>query len=172
MTFISTICRYKTNIQHLKGSMNALADPASCNPATCEHPGCQVCKFLQESADSVVQRIAIGDVINGTFPLPYTDTTTWTHIQQECIDCAKTIKYFTCGTRPGKKDVHMGDVKRYVNISGITVKIKADQYLLVVIRQDTFGPTGTLTVISRKVLHGILTALHLCLNHLSVAQLR
>ena len=64
------------------------------------------------------------------------------------------------GTRPSKKLTNVRDVKRYLNCTSI-----AKDGVLVVKRSQPFVPVIEAIVVPRSVLDGLLTALHIKLNH-------
>ena len=67
---------------------------------------------------------------------------------------------------PPKKLTNIKDVKRYLNVGSI-----AKDGLLVVWRCDPFAPPNELIIVPRYVLDGLVTALHIMLNHPSKHQL-
>ena len=66
-----------------------------------------------------------------------------------------------------KKVTNAKDVKRYLNVATI-----ARDGLLVVKRNDPLSPTRECIIVPRKVLDGLLTALHIQLDHPSSYQLK
>ena len=77
----------------------------------------------------------------------------------ECPDLRRVHSHLTQGTRPSKKMTKVNDIKRYLN----SVTIARDG-LLVVKSKEPFS-VGERIVIPREVLNGILTAIHLQLDH-------
>jgi hypothetical protein len=71
------------------------------------------------------------------------------------------------GTRPNKKSTKIPDVKRY--LKSVTV---AQDGLLVVKLAQLFQPTRDRIVVPRSVLHGLLTAIHLRLDHPTKHQMK
>ena len=53
-TFLSTVCRFKVKLLHIKGSENQYSDYASRNPPVCNLQSCQICSFVNDIAGSVV----------------------------------------------------------------------------------------------------------------------
>lgn len=64
------------------------------------------------------------------------------------------------GTRPSKKLTNIRDVKRYLNVATI-----AKDGLLVARRYDPLQPPAELIIVPRSVLDGLVTALHIRLDH-------
>ena len=86
--------------------------------------------------------------------------------QSECSDLRRTHAHLKQGTRPSKKVTNVKDIKRYLAIASI-----AKDRLLVVPRNDSLSPARELIIVPRHVLHGLVTALHLILDHPSKYQL-
>jgi hypothetical protein len=166
-TFLSTASRYQTSIRHLAGSANVPSDFASRNAADCEDPNCQICAFICRTEDSVVRQITVQEVMSGGAKLPYTSRSAWLATQSECADLRRTHAHLLQGTRPSKKATNIRDVKRYLNVATI-----ARDGVLVVKRDVPFSPTRECIIVPRQVLEGLLTALHIKLDHPSCHQLK
>ena len=157
-SFLSIVSRYQADIQHLAGSANVPSDFASRNAPECNEPKCQICNFISTTEDSVVRSTSVQDVHH--LPrLPFTTRSAWIQIQSEC--------HLKQGTRPSKKLTNVKDVKRYLNSLSI-----AKDGLLVVRRTDPLSPSTELIVVPRSVLDGLVTALHIKLDHPSKHQLQ
>ena len=165
-SFLSTVSRYQVSLKHLKGSANILSDFSSRNAPDCNEPNCQICKFIIQTEDSVVRSVSVNDILNNTKSLPFTTRSAWIDIQSECPDLRRTHAHLKQGTRPSKKITNVRDVKRYLAVATI-----ARDGLLVVPRSDPLQPATDLIIVPRSVLDGLVTALHLRLNHPSKHQL-
>ena len=99
--------------------------------------------------------------------LPFTSRGTWLSIQPECSDISRTVANMRQGTRPSKKLTNIRDVKRYLNVSTL-----ATDGLLVVKKHLPFTPCRDCIVVPRQVLNGLLTSLHIKLDHPSNNQLK
>ena len=166
-TFLSTASRYQISLRHLAGSANMPSDFASRNAAVCDDPHCQICIFISKAEDSVVRPISIHDVLSGSVPLPFTSRSAWLQTQLECPDLRRVHSHLKQGTRPSKKLTNIRDVKRYLN--GTTLSRDG---LLVVRRDEPFAPSRECIIIPRQVTDGLLSALHIKLNHPSRHQLK
>ena len=166
-TFLSTVSQYQIAIHHLAGSANIPSDFASRNAPDCNNPSCQVCSFVAWTESSVVRKISIQDIISGTARLPFTNRSTWIQTQQECSDLRRVHAHLTQGTRPSKKLTNLGDVKRYLHVASIS-----RDGLLVVRQNQPLSPSAEAIIVPRQVLNGLLTALHLRLDHPSAHQLK
>ena len=164
-SFLSVVSRYQVDITHLAGSANIPSDFSSRNAPECTNPQCQVCSFISTTEDSVIRSTSSQDVHNLPH-VPFTTRSSWIQIQSECPDLRRTHAHLQQGTRPSKKLTNIKDVKRYLN----TVTIAKDG-LLVVRKTDPLSPPTELIVVPRSVLDGLVTALHIKLDHPSKHQL-
>ena len=98
--------------------------------------------------------------------LPFTSRKAWLATQAECRDLRRTKAHLMQGTRPTKKETTVRSVKRYLNKVGL-----AKDGLLVVLQCDALAPSREAIVVPEEVLPGLLTALHLRLNHPSNSEL-
>ncbi|XP_044173496.1 uncharacterized protein LOC114951707 [Acropora millepora] len=159
-SFLTTVSRYQVHLQHLAGRANLPSDFTSRNAPDCSEPNCQICNFVHEMEDSVVRNVSIHDILNNKSNLPFTSRSAWRQIQNDCPDLRRVHAHLKQGTRPSKKLTNVRDVKRYLN----SVSIASDG-LLVVKRTLPFAPVADAIVVPRSVLDGLLTALHIKLNH-------
>jgi hypothetical protein len=132
----------------------------------CNEPKCQICNFISTTEDSVVRSTSVQDV-HHLHRLPFTTRSAWIQIQSECPDLRRTHAHLKQGTRPSKKLTNVKDVKRYLTSLSI-----AKDGLLVVRKTDPLSPSTELIVVPRSVLDGLVTALHIKLNHPSKHQLQ
>jgi len=167
MSFLSIVSRYQLNVRHLSGSVNIPSDFASRNASECSEPHCQICSFITRTEDSVVRSVNIQDVLGSHSRLPFTTRSAWIEVQSECPDLRRTRAHLKQGTRPSKKLTNIKDVKRYLNVTSI-----AKDGLLIVRRCDPLLPPAELIVVPRSVLDGLVTALHIKLDHPSRHQLQ
>ena len=166
-TFLSTASEYHVNIRHLKGSENLPSDFASRNAPECDHPNCQICRFIDTLENAVVNSINIKDILDGTKRLPFTNRPAWLSTQANCPDICRTISQLKQGTRPTKKSTNIKDVKRYLRSCSLS-----RDGLLVVRKEQPFEATTECIVVPRNVLAGLLTALHIQLDHPTPHQLK
>jgi hypothetical protein len=166
-TFLSTVSRYQASVRHLSGLANVPSDFASRNAPECDNLNCQVCSFVRQTEDSVVRQVTAQEVISGKVKIPFANRTAWGNIQADCSDLRRTRAHLLQGTRPSKKLTNIKDVKRYLNVATI-----AKDGLLVVQQSQPLAPVRERIIIPRDVVSGLLTALHLQLDHPSVHQLK
>ncbi len=164
-TFLSTLAEFNVQLQHLKGTLNMPSDFQSRNPPQCTSSSCQVCKFISEVSDSVVRKVTVSEILAGHAQVPFANRSVWRDIQQSCQDLKRVHAYLSSGTRPSVKS-KMTTVKRYLQ-----KVIIAGDGVLVVIRSEPFLPRAELIVTPQDVVLGLLTALHLKLNHPTEHQL-
>ena len=165
-TFLSSVSRHHVSIQHLSGASNLPSDFASRNPIICNEPKCQICNFTNSIDESVIHNLTIRDVMEGRHQLPFTSRKAWMLTQSECRDLRRTQAHLIQGTRPAKKENTIKSVKRYLN----KVDIASDG-LLIVRSNDKLAPQKEVIVVPEDVLPGLLTALHLRLNHPTTSEL-
>lgn len=166
-TFLSTASRFQVSVRHVAGAAILPSDFASRNALECEDTSCQVCSFVKRTEESVVRLTSTEDILSGRAKLPFTSRTTWLSLQSECPDLRRTHAHLLQGTRPSKKLTNVKDVKRYLNVATI-----ANDGLVVVKREEPLTPTREGIIVPRQVLDGLLTALHLRLNHPTGNQLK
>ena len=166
-TFLSTVSRYQAIVRHVSGAANIVSDFASRNSTECTDSSCQICSFIGTLEDCTVLRSTTNDIISGTHKLPFTTRSTWLSLQAECPDLRRVHSHLTQGTRPSKKITNARDVKRYLNVASVS-----SDGLLVVRRDRPLVKRQDCIVVPRNVLDGLLTALHLRLDHPSSHQLK
>ena len=166
-TFLSMASRYTVSIRHIAGIANLPSDHASRNTTECPEESCQICQFIRKTEESVVRAISLQDILSGNTRLPFTGRHTWQQIQSECADLRRTHAHLKQGTRPSKKLTNIKDIKRYLN----RVTIARDG-LLIVKHDEPFAPTKERIVVPRSVSDGLMTALHVQLNHPTCHQLK
>ena len=166
-SFLTTVSRYQVSLQHLAGNANLPSDFASRNAPDCNQPQCQICSFIHEQEGSVVRGISTQEVLDNTKRLPFTSRPAWFCIQNECPDLRRVCAHLKQGTRPSKKLTNIRDVKRYLNVASIS-----KDGLLIVQRLQSLSPPIELIVVPRSVLDGLLTAIHIKLDHPSKHQLQ
>ena len=165
-TYLSAACRHHIVIRHIAGAINLPSDFASRNPVACNEPACQMCLFAKSLDDSVVRAVPVRDILDGTGHLPFTSRSAWHATQSECRDLRRTRAHLLQGTRPSKKETRIKSVKRYLS----RVSLSSDG-LLVVAHTDALSPSREAIVVPEEILPGLLSALHLRLNHPSQTEL-
>ena len=125
-----------------------------------------MCLFARSLDDSVVRAVPVRDILDGTGRLPFTSRSAWHATQSECRDLRRTRAHLLQGTRPSKKETRIKSVKRYLS----RVSLSSDG-LLVVAHTDALSPSREAIVVPEEILPGLLSALHLRLNHPSQSEL-
>ena len=167
VTFISVLCRYNIHVMHIKGSTNIYADYASRNAAECSDKQCQVCSYIESTTNSVVRSCSVQEVLESTTPVPFSSKSGWRELQVSDDSLRRTAACLQQGTKPGRKEKKMKDVKRYLQVA----KLTKDSLLIVQNHSPITGRTERI-IVPRCYLQGLLECLHLKLNHPSKAQLR
>jgi hypothetical protein len=166
-TFLSTLSRFQVSMQYIPGCSNLPADYQSRNPAECSEKSCQVCKFIEDNSDSSVLKLTVSDILDGTGSMPFMSPTAWKISQQDCKDLRRVYAHLFQGTRPGPKACNIRDIKRYLRVCTI-----GRDGLLIVRWEMPFTTARDLTVIPQRVLNGLISALHLRLQHPSKSQMQ
>ena len=161
-TFLSSTSRYNATVNHIPGSLNLVSDYISRHPLECPSPEeCAVCKFVGQQISSVVQNVTIEDILQGKARMPWTNRNTWRDIQDEC-NILRKVKFFRDrGTQPGKKSRNLRQVRKYLT-AGV---ILSHDSVLVNPYSPPLGRIIERIVVPDQIIHGILTMLHLLLNH-------
>ena len=167
-TFLSCLSEHKVTVQHLKGEGNKSSDFASRNPTKCCDSSCQICEFVMDTSDSVVNAVTVSEVLDGSARIPFYNKSAWKSAQQNCPDLCKTCTYLINGTRPSKKVKNILSVRRYLEVCSLD----STSGLLVVRKSDPYMVQRDLIVVPSDILCGFLTALHLYFNHATIHQLK
>jgi hypothetical protein len=165
-SFLSTLSRYNVSLQYITGASNIPADYQSRNPVDCQNSSCQICKFIQENEETAVYHITVTDVLEGRSTMPFLTPGTWKSSQQDCPTLRRAYAHLTHGTRPRRKATKIRELKRYLQACSI-----GRNGILVVRKERPFAPSSDLTVIPLHILPGLLSALHLRLQHPTKSQL-
>ena len=170
-TFLSSASRYGVEIIHISGTSNIFSDFASRNPVECKNPQCSICEFINEECNSTVGEITVSDVLSGKAKLPFATKSAWLEIQNSCPDLAKVQRCLKNGSIIPKTKKNLTDVKRYLSC-GVTSLDGQHKGLLVIKQSTPFLPTSNRIVVPRRIADGLLTAIHLNMNHPSLHQLK
>lgn len=165
-TFLSTLSEYSIVMTHLKGANNTSSDYASRHPNKCADSSCQICKFVEDLASSVIREVSVDEVISGTARMPFLNKTAWLSAQHDSSALRRVYAHLTQGTRPSRKARNIRDVKRYLTICSLN-----DNGLVIVRKPDPFLHQRELIVVPNEILPGLVTALHLQFSHPTKYQL-
>jgi hypothetical protein len=105
--------------------------------------------------------------MTGSARMPFTNRVAWQTTQQECQDLRRVHAHQSQGTRPGKKAVKVHHVRRYLH----DVVISNDG-MLVVKDNQPFQPQRERIVVPWSVIDGLVTAVHIRVNHPSPYQMK
>lgn len=170
-TFLATAARYGVEILHISGNSNLFSDFASRNPVECNNPKCGLCSYIDEECNAAVGEVTVSDIVSGKAKVPYATKSSWLEAQRSCPTLSQVYHHLKTGSTVPKKRQGFTDVKRYITC-GTTYLTGQNEGLLVVKQSVPFKPTNVRIVIPRGVSEGLLTALHLNMNHPSVNQLK
>ena len=167
-TFLSIASRYCVEIIHISGASNILSDFASRSPVECTTPDCQICEFVSNTNNSCVGEVKVSDVISGKAKVPFNSKESWVAIQNACPDISKVFECLSSGSSLPKNKKNLTDAKRYISCGA---SLSSNQRLLVIRHSTPFKPTTERIIIPREVSPGLMTAIHIQLNHPSIYQL-
>jgi len=102
-TFLSTLSSHRVTVNHLPGSANSSSYFSSRHPVQCDSFNCQICKFVESTAVSVVNSISVKDVLSGSATVPFLNKTASRSAQHDCTDLRRTYAHLTQDTRPSRK---------------------------------------------------------------------
>ena len=169
-TFLTMVANLRVEVIHISGKDNIFSDFASRNPVTCENPdNCQICSFISKLESSVIGQLTVNDILSGKSSIPYNSRSSWLNIQKSCKDLMKVKEYLQEGLTPSGKRKGVKDILRYLNC--VSLSTSPSDGLLVVKKNEIFKKTAQRTVIPRNFAKGLLTSLHLTLNHPSIYQM-
>ena len=99
--------------------------------------------------------------------MPYTNVAARKNAQQDSPTLRRTFAHLTKGTRPGRKEKNIKDLRRYINVASLD-----DNGLLIVKKSDAFVAERKLIIVPCEILPGLISALHIQLNHPTKHQLQ
>ena len=155
---------------HKSGKDIALTDYISRHPVTCQTKRCQVCSFSREQVeigDALVQRVTVKDILDGTYKMPYLQARTWASLQKKDPVVSKLIKLIEVGQKPEQKRTG-GNNTILKNLHSQFTKgnLKISSSGLVTVSQvDDSGTTRSLIVVPSPLFPGLVTSIHLRLQH-------
>ena len=118
-TFLSTLSALNVSLCHIPGKLNVISDFGSRNPVTCSEPRCQVCRFVQETADSTVFNVSVSDVLERRVKMPYMSQSAWKSAQQSDNTMRKAYAHLISGTRPPSKAKHAKELRQIIRLSSV-----------------------------------------------------
>ena len=166
-TFLSTLSSFNLTLDHLQGSANKSSDFASRNPIECHDSSCQICKFVKEISETVVNVVTVKDILSGSAKMPFISHSAWCSAQRDDSSLRRTYAHLSQGTRPPRKARNLKEVRRYLRVATISTN-----GLLIVNKSDPFVHQRSLIIVHIDILQGLLTALHLQLEHPTKYQLQ
>ena len=157
---------YNIVVHNLKGESNISSDYGSRHPRMCKDATCQICKFVEETQECVVQRLTVSDIMSGSAKMPFLNHSAWQSAHHDCPTLQRTYAHLTQGTHPSKKTKHVKDLRLYLQVATLN-----ERGLLIVRKSDPFCPQRELIMVPCDMLPGLITALHICFQHPTKHQL-
>ena len=102
-TFLACLSSYNVIVYHIAEVANPSSDFSSRNPQQCVDSSCEICKFVHDTAQSVVNTVSISDILSGSIQIPFTNRNAWKSAQRNCQDlrCA-------CSSDSGNETILQG----------------------------------------------------------------
>ena len=128
---------------------------------------CQVCRFVADRSEIAIRSINIDDIERGTIKMPFYNHAAWKRAQMQDQDLKRCFSQLVSGTRPGKKEKNLKDLRRYFQVASIS-----ESELLIHRKTNPYGKDFELIIIPKNLARGVMSALHIQLGHPTKAQLR
>ena len=126
----------------------------------------QVCLFAIKIGQSVVRSLKVSEIKSRMVQMLFTNRKAWLVTQSECPDLHHVKDQLQQGTCPTRKETSATNVKRYLNKVAI-----ANDGLLVVRKSAPLCLTREVVVVPLQVVLGLMTALHIRLEHPTSSEL-
>ena len=165
-SFLSTLSSLNVVLCHIKGTLNRISDYSSRHPVTCDHGACQICKFVQETVDSVVRSVDVEEVMSGKMRMPFTNYVAWKSAQRSNSSMRKAFAHLQAGTRPSKKTKDSKELKDILRLASVD----ESKGILIVRKQDPYIGNRDLIFCPSDMAHGLILAIHIHFKHPSKSQ--
>ena len=148
------------SINHIAGASIPITDFCIRNPVDCSDKNCQVCLFVEESADVEINALSVEDVLSGASKMPFLNANTWIQLQKEDPDLRRTFSQLTSGTRPGKKEKGLKQLRRYLQVASVS-----NNGTLIRRKTNPYGRDLQLIIVPQGIVSGLMAALHIRFGH-------
>ena len=115
-TFLSTLSSHLVVVSHLPGYSNLTSGYSSRHPQQSHDNGCQICKFLHETAASVVNSVRVSDVLSSSSQMPFFNKTAWHSAEHDCPDLCRAYAHPTQGTLLSRKARNLKHLRRCLTL--------------------------------------------------------
>ena len=174
--FLTSVNTFNVNIVHKAGRDITLTDYISRNPPICSTKRCQVCAYVDEQVqigDAIVHKISVQDILNEKYKMPYVQPAAWSKLQKKDPILAQLTKLINVGQKPEPKQTG-GDFtilkSLYNHFSKGNLKINSAG-LITLHQPDDSNTMRNLIVVPNNLFPGLVTSLHLKLQHPTKYQL-
>ena len=174
------------DFQHISGKMgqNFADDFCSRNPAQCKDPSkCKICSFIEECSELGVGNLSfralenqiigqiklkdsgnnyVQDIINGKRRIPFNNRKAMKYLQDLDEDLSRVRELLLAGQSPSPKD--KTEVKRYMNVNN-NLTIDKDGCMVARKRIRKNLISRELVVLPSQLSVGLVTSMHISLNH-------
>ena len=168
--FLTSVNSFNVNIVHKSGKDIVLTDYISRHPVECHVKRCQVCAFAKEQVeigDALVQKITVNEILEGTYKMPYSQVRTWVTLQRKDPVISKLVKLIEVGQKPKQKRTGGNNtILKNLHSQFIKGNLKINSSgLVTVTHPDNSGTTRNLIVVPSPLFPGLVTSIHLRLQH-------
>ena len=169
-TFLNNLSKIRYDIQHISGKSghNAASDYQSRNSYYCNSDICQICTYVQNTADTIID-VKLNNISDTKDSgMPFLNRDVWRNLQSRDHACKQAKICLSSGQQPTKKAGNTNNnIRRYVAKADI-----AKDGLLIV---KTTIPMSTTKqeqiIIPSNFVEAIVTQLHIKFQHPSKSQL-
>ena len=176
-TFLTGLSVLPVELRHRPGKFMYTSDYASRNPPTCTSQKCQICKFAKDWENmgdkaSEIRMLSIEDVKAGRALMPLVQRNTWKNMQKRDPIHKKIVELIATQQLPESKKtkgIHT-KIKLLHNLY-TQGKLYIDNTGLILVRTPQGKIDGSVISIPPTLFPGLVSALHVRLDHPSRTQL-
>ena len=166
-SYLMNLNALNVSINHISGTSIKLTDFSSRNPIQCNDEKCQVCHFVNENLDLAVRTLTATDVEEGLVKMPYYNHAMWIDAQKKDPELKRCFSQLSSGTRPGKKERNLQNLRRYLQVASIS-----QNGMLISRKSNPFGKDYELIIVPSVLASGLISALHIKLQHPTKTQFK
>ena len=176
-TFLVGLSSLPIELRHKAGKQMHTSDYASRHPQTCSFQRCQICSFVKEwenigDSASDIRTVSFDDVKTGRSIMPLTQKSAWKNIQKRDPIHIKLLDLINTQQLPETKKTNGIHTKLKLLHNQYTLgKLFVDKEGLVMIKNPEGEFNGAVISVPPALFPGVVSALHLQLDHPSRSQL-
>ena len=176
--FLTGLSSLPIELQYTPGRLMHTSDYASRHPIECKNPKkCQICQFTgqwEEIGDNAqaIRSVSVEDIKAGKSVMPMIQSKVWINIQSNDSTITKLLNLIETGQLPETKKTK-GDYTKLKLLHGQyrAGKLVINKDGLVLIKTPEGNFNGAAILVPHKLFLGVMSAIHIRLDHPSKAQL-